>query len=130
MSNTRPRYRVTAFDTMQNHIGKDAPQDRTHIHSMKSVLAPLGVSMAALVNILENTDPTQTKAHNDRKIMTTAAKLDDRRKQTFNDLQKVYKDGLASIQSRIDAKISLKPDAHAAEIRATFRTMTHADRLA
>jgi len=121
-------YRISAFNSVMDHIGKDAPSN-VHIQKMKTTLAPLGSGVAALVRMHATVDPTQTKAAHDKKVIVTASKLNDRYKQTLKDVQVVLRDGLRDIQSRIDAKVSLKPDAFAQELRAAFRSMSHTERV-
>lgn len=122
-------HRSAAFHSVMEHIVKDVPHSNAHIHNLKSRLEPLGSTVSALVAMHGNPDPTRTKAYNDKKLIETAGKLDDRRKQVFREINGAFMEGLADIKKRIDQKVRLVPDEFAAEIRAAVRTMTPAEKV-
>lgn len=126
-------HRHLAYQTIVERIGAKASDSKTrvYINEMRTwVSGSLNTSIKSLIAMHANPDPTQTKAYNDKKLITAAAQLDKKRKEIFEKIQTEFQEGLQDLQMRIEDKVKLKPDAYAAEIRAAIRAMPQAERVA
>jgi hypothetical protein len=122
-------HRVRAFNAILPLIVRGTPNTKVYIHQLQQAAAPLGGKMAALVSMYDNPSPVQTQSYNDKKLIEAAGKLSQARATAFNEIQKVYKNGLLENEMKMSEKVTLKPNEYAAETRAVLRSMPKADRL-
>lgn len=83
----------------------------------------LGSAARALASLADAPDPTATSAAHAKRLMDAATKLIAQVTAARERLHKINREGLQDLENSIAAKVNLKPDGDAAEVRATFRTL-------
>jgi hypothetical protein len=119
---SNPVHKLNALDAIAKRIAGDAP---ANVHSarrdMAQELTKLRTSSAALHKLHATPDPTVTPATHTKRVMAAAAKLRDQTATVSNRLHQIVQTRGAELDRAIAAKVNLKPDGYAAEIRAAFR---------
>lgn len=119
----RPHPRVKALaaiaERMLGDMEGNAAARRIHAEANR-----LRAGADALDRAAANRNPLDTPEAHIKKIATMARKLDQEITASINRAGAAFHDGMQDVQRRIDEKVDLKPDAFAAEIRATFRTLS------
>jgi uncharacterized phage infection (PIP) family protein YhgE len=112
-------HRVKTIAHLAEKVGKmgDSPTAR----GLQAEINRLRAGAEALDNVNANRSPVDTEAAHALKVAQLARQLDKQITTVINRSGEIMRDGLANLQGKIDAKIDLKPDAFAAEIRTAFR---------
>jgi hypothetical protein len=116
-------HRVAAMETLTQRMTENVPANHQHAQKMIDVVVQLKNSVKALGQLYETPDPTVTRAAHDKRVQSAATKLSDQRRSSFQRIQDILQQGMRDIDARIDAKVNLKPNEFAAEIRAMFRNL-------
>jgi len=82
----------------------------------------------ALHDLRTTRDPTQTDAAHQKRVLTGAAKFAKDTEAVLDRLNKGWATGILNIEDRIAAKVNLRPDAYAAEVRDLYRRMSPSEK--
>jgi hypothetical protein len=109
---------------MADRLGANLPTSgQGGRRALHAEVTKLHAAATALEKLRANADPTVTPAAHAKRVMSAAAKLKEQVASARDRAHRIMHDGATDIDRRIAAKVNLKPDAFAAEIRATFRGM-------
>ncbi len=95
--------------------------DHAAARQMQAQVTRLSQGATALDNVNANRSPLDTPAAHEIKVARLARTYDKEATATLNRALQIYAEGQADLARRIDAKVKLKSDAFAEEIRTTFR---------
>lgn len=125
--NRIPDHRVRALGHIAEKLAK---LDRNEAaRRLQAEINRLRQGVEALDTVFASRNPVETEAAHTKKVATMARKLDQEVTAAINRAGMILKEGSHNLQRRIDERVNLKPDAFAAEIRATFRAMSRKDQL-
>jgi hypothetical protein len=115
---------------MRDHLIAKAPTGDGHRehHEVVGEVRRLVDFAEALHTLRTTRDPTQTDAAHQKRVLTAAVKFAKEAETALARMNKSWATGHLNIDARIAAKVNLKPDAYAAEVRDLYRRMSSAEK--
>lgn len=122
--------RVRALIHMRDQLIAKAPSGDGHRehHEVVGEVRRLVDFAEALHTLRTTRDPTQTDVAHQKRVLTAAVKFAKETDAALARLNKSWATGYLNIDARIAAKVNLKPDAYAAEVRDLYRQMSSAEK--
>lgn len=99
------------------------------LRAIYAQVANLTNAAEALHTLRMTRDPTITDGAHQKRVSLAAARLGRETTAAINRIIKISADGHADLAARIREKTKLHPDIYAAEVRATFRTLSNTERM-
>lgn len=115
--------RATALALAIGAIGGRMWEGTTSARQMRAEVNRLKMGADALNKVNANRSPLDTPEAHVKKVAALARKFDREVTAAINRSGATMRDGLNDVDRRLEEKISLKPDAFAAEIRNVFRSL-------
>lgn len=126
-----PYHRVRALSAIAEHMEKNikARGDNATALNMLALTNRLALGATALDNVRASRNPLDTPEAHALKVAKLAKKYDSEAAEAINRFGSIVHAHNQDLQSRIDQKINLKPDAFASEIRSAFRTLSRQEKV-
>ncbi len=122
MSSQIPK--ITALKSMADRLRADVPSNAYSVRlALSQEAMKLHASTDALNSMHANPDPTITPAAHTKRVTAAATKLKDQIATMRQRVHQIVQERAVELDRQISAKVNLKPDGFASEIRAAFRTM-------
>lgn len=113
---------VKAIEVISQRMIADLP-DHARAMQLQAEVNRLKLRAEALDNVNARRSPLDTPAAHALKVAKLARKFNSETTEMLNRAARIYGDAINEAQARIDAKVNLRPDSFASEIRAAFRSM-------
>lgn len=120
--NRIPHHKVRAMRAITELMLREM-QDHPHAIRLRVEADRLYKGAAALDNVAANKDPTDTLDGHSLKVARLAKQFDRKITESINRASDILRDGFRDIEARINAKVDLRPNAFAEEVRAVFRAL-------
>jgi hypothetical protein len=118
-------HRVAAIGNLASRIPTDHPQTA----KLHGIVSTLRNSVSAIDVLHSRPNPLEPVAAQERRVGKASEKLTEQAKAARQQINEVMQSGSREIQGRIDAKVKLKEDGFAQEIRTVYRGMTRENQL-
>ena len=112
------------------HIGERITKMKSpHNAKLATIVASLSKSVEALGNIHANMNPLHTPAAHMQRVAKSGKTLAAQAESAREKLRAAVQEAAQDISSRIEAKINLKENHHAVEVRSIFRSLSPTDQV-
>jgi len=119
-----------AIKQLAERITKDKPTHKNvafiHLQGQANKLLSI---VEAIGKMHATPNPIETREAHIKRVSTAAGQLSAKVKEMQASINDITTQGLRSVGERIDQKVTLVPDAYAAEIRQVFRSLKQVEQI-